>query len=133
MAKKITDLTVIDGGRGADYVPVLLQEKVLSALKDIAIYRLSRVEKALERLNTAVSRLDAAAESIPEGAPADDTDTARQSDQYELAKAELAALRADYDRLHAAATTVAGRLDETIERLESSTTSPSSASKPASA
>lgn len=116
---------MIDGERGADYVPVLLQEKVSSPLKDIAIYRLSRVEKALERLNTAVGRLDAAAETIPTGAPAADADTAPQSDQYDLAQAELAALRADYDRLHEAATTVAGRLDETIERLESNTTAAS--------
>lgn len=96
-----------------------------SPLKDIAIYRLQRVEKALERLNTAVSRLDAVAERIPADKPADEAGAAPQTDQYDLAQAELTALRADYDRLHSAATTVAGRLDETIERLESSSQSSS--------
>lgn len=111
-------LTVIDGGKRAAYVPVLVQEKVPSPLKDIAIYRLQRVEKALERLNQAVGRLDSAASTLKVETPEPDSDHDGQNDQYDLAQAELTALKADYDRLHEAATTVAGRLDETIERLE---------------
>lgn len=112
-----TDLTEIDGEEGAVYVPVSLQEKVPRALKDIAIYRLQRVEKALERLNGAVSRLDAAASALPVEQPKSQ-DVSGQNDQYDLAQAELTALRADYERLRLAATTVTGRLDDTIERLE---------------
>lgn len=93
---------------------------MLSPLKDIAIYRLQRVEKALKRLNQAVSRLDTAADKLPTDPPNADPSTQedQETGQYELVQAELKALQADYDRLHTAATTVAGRLDETIARLE---------------
>lgn len=111
---------MIDGEEGAGYVPVSLQEKVPRALKDIAIYRLQRVEKALERLDGAVSRLDAAmsVRQADKADPVDPSVESAQNVQYDLAQAELTALRADYERLRAAATTVSGRLDKTISRLE---------------
>lgn len=108
---------MIDGEEGAGYVLVLLQEKVSRALKDIAIYRLQRVEKALERLDRAVSRLDAASSALPQDQP-ETAEGGTENEQYDLAQAELTALRADYERLRTAAMTVSSRLDETIARLE---------------
>ena len=91
-------------------------------MKDIAIYRLQRIEKALERLDSAVSRLEnASAEAAQRSANvAASNGQDKDGGQLELAEAELAALRRDYDTLRKAATTVVDRLDETIERFENS-------------
>ncbi len=97
----------------------MVQEEVSTPLKDIAIYRLQRVEKALERLGAAVGRLEGATTAIevPEEA-----DSSVQSDKGQLnfLHTELESVRADYDRLHAAASQVANRLDQTIETLDNS-------------
>lgn len=85
-------------------------------MKDIAIYRLQRVEKALERLGTAVSRLEAATEGLgPNSAQAQDGPA--EGEQFDLIQAELDAVRADYEVLRVAATKAADRIDEKIEVL----------------
>ena len=87
-----------------------------SPLKDIAIYRLQRVDKALERLNGAVARLEAAVE-----AKGTVSSSHQGGDDKALAEAqtELVTLRKDYDAIHGAASKVAERLDGTLERLSS--------------
>ena len=86
-------------------------------MKDIAIYRLQRVEKALERLGTAVTRLETAADVISRP-PVDGQDSPKDGEQYDLIQAELEAIRGDYKNLHAAASKVADRLDERIAVLD---------------
>lgn len=110
-------MTVIDACKASAYVPVLVQEKAPSPLKDIAIYRLQRVEKALERLGAAVSRLEGAAAQVH--VPDETESIGNQDDgQLNLLQTELDSVRADYDRLKVAATDVAARLDSTIEKLD---------------
>ena len=84
-------------------------------MKDIAIYRLQRVDKALERLNAAVARLETAVQSKEpkEAAPAGENVQALAD-----AKAEIKSLRSEYESLHAAASSVAERLDGTIDQLK---------------
>ena len=100
----------------------MVQEKVPTPLKDIAIYRLQRVEKALERLGAAVGRLEGATIAIQ---VPDEADSKAQTDvgQLNFLHTEIESVRADYDRLHAAATQVADRLDQTIETLDISVNS----------
>ena len=95
----------------------MVQEKVPSPLKDIAIYRLQRVDKALERLNAAVDRLDTAIQT--KGASETPGTSGADSGNAAL-KAELSALRKDYDALHAAASSVADRLDSTVAQMTAS-------------
>lgn len=86
-------------------------------MKDIAIYRLQRIEKALERLGTAVSRLEAATEGLgSESVQVEDGPA--EGEQFDLIQAELDAVRADYEVLRAAATKAADRIDEKIEVLD---------------
>ncbi len=89
-------------------------------MKDIAIYRLQRVDKALERLNAAVARFDAAIQT--KGIDTSQGTREAESGKADL-QAELNALRKDYDALHAAASTVADRLDGTVAQLTASTSS----------
>lgn len=85
-------------------------------MKDIAIYRLQRVDKALERLNAAFARLEAAVDAKGAGPPS----RSGSDDGKALAdvQAELSALRQDYESLHGAASKVADRLDGTLDRLK---------------
>ena len=87
-------------------------------MKDIAIYRLQRVEKALERLGTAVSRLEAATEGL-RSESVQVPDGPEEGEQFDLIQAELDAVRADYEVLRVAATKAADRLDEKIVVLDS--------------
>lgn len=105
----------VDGSSAPAYVPVIVQEKVPSPLKDIAIYRLQRVDKALERLNAAVARLEAAVQSKgPDAAKPAGENVQALAD----AKAEIKALRGEYESLHAVASSVADKLDGTIDQLK---------------
>lgn len=91
----------------------------VSPLKDIAIYRLQRVEKALGRLDAAVSRLETAGMAVLERAEAASTlGEQTNGQQIEIIEAELEGLRKDYDALRTAATSVADRLDATISKYE---------------
>lgn len=111
--------------RNAAYVLVSLQEKGARALKDIAIYRLQRVEKALERLGTAVGRLETAASALDVGA-GEQKEAPEEGEQFNLIQAELDAIKADYKQLHSAASQVADRLDDKIELLAKAAQSASS-------
>jgi hypothetical protein len=86
-------------------------------LKDIAIYKLLRVERALERLGTAVLRLEAATEGLGTDS-AHVQDVPAEGEQFELIQAELDAVRADYEVLRSAATNAANRIEEKIETLD---------------
>jgi len=69
---------------------------------------MSRLEEAQRKLETALSRLDAAVERrVADSAPGD-----------AAADAELAAVRAENDRLQGTTNAVAAQLDRTIERLQ---------------
>lgn len=105
----------VDGFRAAAYVPVLLKEKVLTPLKDIAIYRLGRIEKAIERLGAAVTRLESATQSDKSAKAASLAKNAE--DTAILLELEMANLKKDYAALYVAAGTVVERLDATIGRL----------------
>ncbi len=110
---------MIDACNSSAYVPVVVQEKVPSPLKDIAIYRLQRVEKALKRLGAAVDRLEGAATAIE--LPAEvDSSVQSGNGQLNFLQTELESVKADYNRLRIAATQVADRLDQTIETLDTS-------------
>lgn len=110
---------MIDACYSSAYVPVVVQEKVPSPLKDIAIYRLQRVEKALKRLGAAVDRLEGAAAAIE--LPAEvDSSVQSGNGQLNFLQTELESVKADYNRLRIAATQVADRLDQTIETLDTS-------------
>ncbi|MBT5239657.1 MAG: hypothetical protein HOH20_09805 [Rhodospirillaceae bacterium] len=85
-------------------------------MKDIAIYRLQRVEKALERLGTAVNRLESATTRL-DVKDIEQDDGPKEGEQFNLLQAELDAIRADYEQLHSAASQVADRLDDKIELL----------------
>lgn len=89
-------------------------------MKDIAIYRLQRVEKALERLSAAVSRLETVADGIPKLKVSDEGGP-KEGEQFDLIQAELDAIRGDYRTLHTAASKVADRLDERIAVLDNAT------------
>ena len=93
-------------------------------MKDIAIYRLQRVEKALERLGTAVTRLESATTGLGVKDVAQE-DGRKEGEQFSLLQAELDAIRADYEQLHTAASQVADRLDDKIELLGSASQSAS--------
>ena len=86
-------------------------------MKDIAIYRLQKVEKALERLGVAVARLESATDVFE---PIQDSELQASAgcEQLTLLQVELEAMRADYDQLRTAATQVAQRLDDTIYRFD---------------
>ena len=87
-------------------------------MKDIAIYRLERVDKALERLDAVVARLETAVQS--KGAiPA--TQSGENGQALTDVRADMAALRSDYDALHAVASKVADRLDGSIDQLKADT------------
>ena len=86
-------------------------------MKDIAIYKLLRVERALERLGTAVLRLEAATEGLGTDS-AQVQDGPAEGEQFELIQAELDAVRADYEVLRSAATNAANRIEEKIETLD---------------
>ncbi|MDG2244677.1 MAG: hypothetical protein P8L66_14425 [Rhodospirillaceae bacterium] len=94
-------------------------------MKDIAIYRLQRVDKALERLGAAVGRLESAARSLDVEAVEQKEDP-EEGEQFKLIKAELDAVKADYNQLHSAASKVADRLDDKIEILANASQSASS-------
>lgn len=113
----LRQIRVIDGLYNPPYVPPSLQEKGARALKDIAIYRLQRVEKALERLGAAVTRLETVADVIPRPS-VDGLEGPQDGEQYDLIQAELEAIRGDYKNLHAVASKVADRLDEKIAVLD---------------
>jgi len=71
---------------------------------------MSRLEEAQRKLETALSRLDAAVERrVADSAP---------GDAAAAADAELAAVRAENDRLQGTTNAVAAQLDRTIERLQ---------------
>ena len=91
------------------------EEKVSSLLKNIAIYRLQRVDKALERLNIAVARLETAVQLKGQGAS---TLRKEKGNVAEDPAEALLALRRDYEVLHAAASKVAFQLDGAIEKLK---------------
>ncbi|NKB43796.1 MAG: hypothetical protein GKS03_05910 [Alphaproteobacteria bacterium] len=93
-------------------------------MKDIAIYRLQRVEKALERLGAAVSRLESASAGL-DVVDVKQEDSPKEGEQFNLLQAELDAIRADYEQLHTAASQVADRLDDKIELLDSAVQSAS--------
>ncbi|MFL2770285.1 MAG: hypothetical protein ACJZ9F_04675 [Rhodospirillaceae bacterium] len=84
-------------------------------MKNIAIYRLQRVDKALERLNIAVARLETAVQLKGQGAS---TLTAEKGNVAGDPAEALAELRRDYEILHAAVSKVAFQLDGTIEQLK---------------
>ena len=90
-------------------------------MKDIAIYRLQRVESALARLNTAVAHLETVAEAAMRAEPAMPGEEPNDADALQ---ADLASLKHDYETLHAAATKVAARLDKTIEQLSAAPAGP---------
>lgn len=92
-------------------------------LKDIAIYRLQRVDKALERLGAAVARLESATQAENAAFAANG---GQNDGDLAAAQSELAALKADYEVLHKAASTVADRLDQTIDRLSADSAAPAS-------
>ncbi len=77
-----------------------------NTLKPFAVYKLSRVEAALRRLDVALSGLEAVALSgtVPPGAAPD--------------AAEMTALRARCDALEAAARQASSGLDGTVARLK---------------
>ena len=80
-------------------------------MKDIAIYRLQKVEKALERLGVAVARLESATDVFE---PIQDSELQASAggEQLTLLQVELEAM------LRTAATQVAQRLDDTIDRFD---------------
>jgi len=72
-------------------------------LKPFAVYKLSRIEAALRRLDAAVSGLEAAAAVSGSAAPD---------------AVEMAALKARCDALQAAARSASAGLDGTVARLK---------------
>ncbi len=85
-------------------------------MKDIAIYKLTRIEQALETLAHAVQRLDRAARERLEAEPEAAFDAEME--------AELEALRADYENLRTVSQVVSDRLDGAIHRLRDTLDSP---------
>lgn len=84
-------------------------------MKDIAIYRLQRVEKALERLGLALSRLEAVALDAKENKMV--FGNTRKAEDDEILD-ELDNLKRDYNKLHEAASTVAKGLENAIDKLD---------------
>jgi hypothetical protein len=92
-------------------------------LKDIAIYKLARIEQAIESLARAVDRLEMAAASRPlvEAValePAEVVPAEVPESESEIAlRREIEGLRADYENLRTISRTVSNRLDSTIDRV----------------
>ncbi|MDG4719174.1 hypothetical protein P7680_09185 [Thalassospira sp. FZY0004] len=76
---------------------------------------MSRLQQASDRLNAALERLEMVAEStIADKSQQADSD----NQEVEELRAQLAAMRADYDRLTEATETVSARLDGAVDQLK---------------
>lgn len=82
-------------------------------MQDIAVYKLSRIEQALDSLSRAVDRLEAASEGLGRSHPVADA----ISSSEEALRLEIADLRADYDNLRTISQTVSQRLENAIGRV----------------
>jgi hypothetical protein len=85
-------------------------------LKDIAIYKLARIEQAIDDLSRAVERLEAAAYSRAVDIPVVEEDPGESESEIALRR-EIEGLRADYENLRTISRTISGRLDSTIDRV----------------
>lgn len=76
---------------------------------------MSRLQQASDRLKSALDRLELAAESaISQKNQSAVSDT----QEVEALRAQLSAMRADYDRLTEATETVSARLDGAVDQLK---------------
>lgn len=80
-------------------------------MQDIAIYKLSRIEQALEGLSRAIDRLETASEGLSDPRPVE------ASTAEDALRLEIADLRADYDNLRTISQTVSQRLENAIGRV----------------
>ncbi|WP_041794406.1 hypothetical protein [Pararhodospirillum photometricum] len=79
-------------------------------MKDIAIYKLARIEQAVDSLSRAIDRLELAA---LERAPLDPEHSAAE----EALRREIEDLKADYENLRTVSQAVSTRLDSAIGRV----------------
>ncbi|MBE1236069.1 hypothetical protein IHV25_00140 [Phaeovibrio sulfidiphilus] len=82
--------------------------------KEIAIYKLDRIEQALDGLSRAVDRLDAATIGLKE--PRDPRDGFPSSQEEQLRR-EIEDLRANYQNLLTISDTVSRRVEKAIVRV----------------
>lgn len=90
-------------------------------MKDIAIYRLQRIDAALARLVQSLDRLESVTAQVEVGQGASSGGSPGGSHD------ELAAMQRDYAALKAAATKVSDQLEQTLTKLEAEKMSASSA------
>jgi len=76
---------------------------------------MSRLQQASDRLKAALDRLETAAESAFERKSQSDVS---DTQEVEDLRAQLSAMRADYDRLTQTTETVSARLDGAVDQLK---------------
>ncbi|MCF8478988.1 MAG: hypothetical protein K9H25_01020 [Rhodospirillum sp.] len=86
-------------------------------MKDIAIYKLARIEQAIDDLSRAVERLERAAQSRPTPVAVVEDEDMGESESEAALRREVEGLRADYENLRTISRTISGRLDSTIDRV----------------
>ena len=80
---------------------------------------MSPIEQAIEKLGTAVERLEAAGRVRLDTLREQSHQLADQSQRGERLAAQLAQVRSDYDTLHLTSSQASGRIDVAIGRLRS--------------